>query len=75
MEVWVEKFKRLVRAVAIMGLTVFILTPALLVVSLVLSLINLENPIQSFKEVDDSLGLVDVYKTFIPHIREIIKGE
>lgn len=74
MGVWVEKFKRLVRAFVILLLAVVVLTPATLVITFTLAIINLENPIKTFKDVDEGMGLIDLYKSFIPHIKSILRG-
>lgn len=69
------KFKRLVRAFVILFLAVVVLTPATLVVTITLAIINLENPIKTFKDVDEGMGLIGLYKSFIPHIKSILRGE
>lgn len=67
------KVKQLFRATVILLLGITVILPTTLVVTIVLSLLNLENPIKTWKEVDVHVGLKGLFTEFIPHIVSVIK--
>ena len=68
-----RKVKKVFRAVVILLLGVGVVFPCTLVVAAVLSLLNWENPVSTWKEVDVHTGVKNLLTSFIPHIKSVIK--